>query len=300
MPPHVSCIASTESLFTGANIQFEDLRNVSKVQKKLMGERHEVEFASLLATGSLRHRARLRGLSMAHANDWLHALPISSLGQRVQSRPFRIMLRRHLGVSILGLPSKCPLCGRFSDSFGDHAGVCPMGGDKNRRHNAVRDILFLAARGAALSVEREPKHLLLRGGQKPADLLIRNFSEGFHASAFDVSVSDTLQSTSLHHAAVVTGYVAQAAHDRKVRKYREACLEVNLDFFPMVWESTGGATSTVHSMVESWSNQEADRCGLPRSTIRARLYQRISLTLQRDLARMVMKRMSTQDSSWVL
>ena len=68
----------------------------------------------------------------------------------------------------------------------------------------------------------------------------------------------------------------------------------------MVWESTGGATSTVHFMVESWSNQEADRCGLPRSTIRARLYQRLSLTLQRDLVCMVMKRMSTQDSSWVL
>ena len=175
-----------------------------------------------------------------------------------------------------------------------------MGGDKTRRHNAVRDILFLVACGAALSVEREPKHLLLRGGQKPADLLIRNFSEGFHASAFDVSVSDTLQSTSLHHATVDTGYVAQAAHDRKARKYREACLEVNLDFFPMVWESTGGATSTVHSMVESWSNQEADRCGLPRATIRARLYQSLSLTLPRELMRMVMKRMSTQDSSWVL
>ena len=90
-----------------------------------------------------------------------------------------------------------------------------MGGDTTRRHDAVRDILFLAARGATLSVEREPKHLLLRGGQKLVDLLIRNFSEGFHASAFDVSLSDTLQSTSLDHVAVDTGYVAQAAHDRK-------------------------------------------------------------------------------------
>ena len=94
-----------------------------------------------------------------------------------------------------------------------------MGGDKTRRHDAVRDILFLAARGAALSVEREPKHLLLRGGQKPADLLIRNFMEGFHASAFNVSIFDTLQSTSLDHATVDTGYVAQATHDRKARKY---------------------------------------------------------------------------------
>ena len=58
------------------------------------------------------------------------------------------------------------MCARLCDSFGDHVGVCPAGGDKTRRHNAVRDILFLAARGVALSVEREPKHLLLCDGQK--------------------------------------------------------------------------------------------------------------------------------------
>ena len=137
-----------------------------------MVERHEVEFALLLATGSLHHRARLKGLYMVHANDWLKALPISSLGQRVQSRTFWIMLHRHLRVSILGLLSKCPLCGHFSDSFDDHVGFCPMGGNKTWRHDAVRIILFSVAYGATLSVEREPKHLLLRGGQKPVNLLI--------------------------------------------------------------------------------------------------------------------------------
>ena len=210
------------------------------------------------------------------------------------------MLHRHLGVSILGQPSKCPLCAHLCDSFGDHVGVCPMGGDKTRCHNAVRDILFLVARGAALSVEREPKHLLLRGGQKPINLLIRNFSEGFHASTFDVSISDTLQSTSLDRATVDIGYVARVAHEKKMRKFRDSCMESNLEFFPMVWESTSGATSMVHFMLESWSNQEADRCGLPRSRIRARLYQRLSLTLQREYARMIMRRISTQDSSWSL
>ena len=164
----------------------------------------------------------------------------------------------------------------------------------------MRDILFLAARGAGLSVEREPKHLLLRGGQKPGDLLVQNFSEGFHASAFDVSISDTLQSSSLDRAAADTGYVARVAHDLKLRKLRDPCLESNLEFFPMVWESTGGATSTVHYILKSWTNQEVDRCGLPRSKIRAGLYQRISLTLQREYVRMLMRRVITQDSSWLL
>jgi ubiquitin carboxyl-terminal hydrolase 44/49 len=299
-PPHVSDIAASHSLLTGSLIRYEDLRRVPKVQKRLMDERHDLESKSLLTTGSLRLRARLRGLSQPHAGDWLYALPIAALDQRVQSRPFRIMLRRHLGVPIPGHPSKCPLCARPCDSFGDHAGVCSAGGDKTRRHNAVRDILFLAARGAALSVEKEPKHLLLHGGQKPADLLVRNYTEGFHASAFDVTISDTLQPTSLDRAAAESGYVARVAHEKKLQKYQDSCRESNLAFFPMVWESTGGTTSTVHSTIESWSNQEADRGGLPRSRIRTRLYQRLSLTLQREYARMIMKRICTQDSSWML
>ena len=138
-----------------------------------------MESKSILATGNLHHRAWLIGLSLPHANDWLYAFPISTLNQRVQSQPFQIMLHRHLGVPILGQPSKCPLCTHPCDSFGDHVGVCPMGGNKTQRHNAVFDILFLVARGATLSVEREPKHLLLHGGKKLANLLIRNFSEGF-------------------------------------------------------------------------------------------------------------------------
>ena len=105
-----------------------------------------------------------------------------------------------------------------------------MGGDKTWQHDAIWDILFLAARGVALLVEREPKHLLLRRGQKHADHLIWNFLEGFHALTFDVSTFDTLQSTSLDHTTVDTGYVAQAAHDRKTRKFQDACLEANFDF----------------------------------------------------------------------
>ena len=67
-----------------------------------------------------------------------------------------------------------------------------------------------------------------------------------------------------------------------------------------IFTKISAATSTVHFMVESWSNQEVNHHGLPHSTIRARLYQRLSLTLQREFAQMIMKRMSTQDSSWLL
>jgi len=114
---------------------------------------------------------------------------------------------------------------------------------------------FFAAHGKTLSVGRVPKHLLLCGGQKPTDLLIQKFSEGFHALAFDASLSDTLQSTCLDNATIDIGYVVAAAHDRETRTYPNVCLEVNLAFFAMVWESIGETTRTIHFMVESWSSQ---------------------------------------------
>ena len=66
-------------------------------------------------------------------------------------------------------------------------------------------------------------------------------------------------------------------------------------FFHVAWFPT---STTVHFMLESWTNQEVDRCGLPHSKIQVGLYQWISLTLQQEYKRMIMRRVSTQDSSW--
>lgn len=192
VPPHAAGITFAHGLLTGSLIHYDDSRNVRKVQKRLMDERHELESELLLVVGSLCHRARLRGLSLPHANNWLYALLISALDQRVHSRPFRIMLRCHLGAPILGQPSKSLLCAHLFNSFGDHIEIFLVGGDKTRCHDAVSGILFLAAHGTVLSVEgaRTP---LAWWVKKPADLLIQNFSEGFHVSTFNLSIIDMLQ-----------------------------------------------------------------------------------------------------------
>ena len=84
----------------------------------------------------------------------------------------------------------------------------------------------------------------------------------------------------------------------EVVKSQDLCMESNIEFFPTGLGIYLGATSTVHFMLESWTNQEADRCGLPHSKIQVGLYQWISLTLQWEYMRMIMRRVSTQDSSW--
>ena len=40
--------------------------------------------------------------------------------------------------------------------------------------------------------------------------------------------------------------VAEEAHDRKLLKSLEVCQKEGIHFVPLAWESTGGATETVH------------------------------------------------------
>jgi len=47
---------------------------------------------------------------------------------------------------------------------------------------------------------------------------------------------------------------AQDAHDRKHLKALEVCKEEGLHFVPLAWESTGGATETVHETIRKWTN----------------------------------------------
>ena len=59
---------------------------------------------------------------------------------------------------------------------------------------------------------------------------------------------------------------------------------------PLAWESTGGATETVHETIRKWTNMESARAGYPAKLIRRNLYSQISVSLQRSLAQAVIDR----------
>ena len=42
--------------------------------------------------------------------------------------------------------------------------------------------------------------------------------------------------------------VAEEAHDKKLQKSLEICQKEGIHFVPLAWESTGGATETVHEV----------------------------------------------------
>src|SRR3954467_11490489 len=65
------------------------------------------------------------------------------------------------------------------------------------------------------------------------------------------------------------------------------CQKEGIHFVPLAWESTGGATETVHETVRKWTELEGARGGYPAYLIRRNLYAQISCCLQRRLAQAV-------------
>ena len=113
---------------------------------------------------------------------------------------------------------------------------------------------------------------------------------------FCYSCPSTLQPSSLSNAAKTTGHVAEAAHIRKLSKSLEQCKAQNIKFVPLAWESTGGATDMVHSLIERWSNAAADRSGIERQIVRNGVYAKLSVAIQRSNARAILDRITEHSS----
>ena len=84
--------------------------------------------------------------------------------------------------------------------------------------------------------------------------------------------------------------VAEEAHDKKLQKSLKMCEAEGIHFVPLAWESTGGATETVHETIRKWTELEGSRGGYPARLIRRNLYAQISCCLQRHLAQAVIDR----------
>ena len=197
----------------------------------------------------------------ARAWPWARSLPSpfpnDALGLHVVTPLFRTMVRLRLRLPIADSDMACPLCDGTSDSFGDHARVCPCGGDRVKRHNQLRNILAGRARAAGLQPEVEKPNLLpprpeLQGGtedgsqprgnsRRPAAVWIANWN--LHGpAAFDVAVTSGLRQG---HLAASAADGSKASMDYEVRKCHhldtlQACATEGLQFIPLVVEACGG------------------------------------------------------------
>lgn len=301
-PTRINAVAARLGAATDQDAPvMSDMIGHRKVQKLFMSVKEEQSFKSLVNTNDERLKAVRLHTSNKHAGAWISMAPIPALNTRVGNIAFRTQMRRWLGIELAGRERNCIKCGSIMDVFGDHAGLCQMGNERTMRHNAVRDEFGRLAVDAGLITSIEEVNLLPDfPSLKPADVCIRGLHAGVRASAFDITFTSVLQAYNNHKAAADASYRAKEGHERKIDKFADKCRDANIRFTPLAFDSFGGATDQVHSLVKWWCRLAADRKRITVGAIKTSFYRRISAVILRYNSRSITERSLSTDCRWIL
>ena len=117
-------------------------KNPTKTESLLSGTTDPVE------------RARLLAASSEGSGDWLEALPIASIGLKLDDSSVRIAVGLKLGTPLVH-PHQC-CCGTIVTSDRHHGLSCRKSAGRQSRHSQINEIIHRAFIGAGVLATREP------------------------------------------------------------------------------------------------------------------------------------------------
>ena len=278
-------VACSESL-VGVSQKFASLK-VDQLNQSILLNHIEEE-------GEGREIARLKSLGLKHAGEWLSVTPMPALGLHLRAPEFVCSLKYRLGIPIYSTEGPCPSCSSPSDCMGDHALGCAKHGDRIARHDQMRDVVFEAAASASLAPAREERHLLPGSAARPGDVMIRRWVDGKDA-ALDITVTGPLARSNVAAAAEEAGSALSKAVQRKVQGVAEACQEQRLVFLPIAFETLGGFHEVAVGQVKRIGTAIARNQGSDERVAVKQLFQRLSLTLMRGNASLMLGRRPEAD-----
>ena len=129
------------SVWSKGHCQSPSHDKASYCQKAWDTPRVEAISAALLDQSSdAITRARLLAVSRKESGAWLHAIPNSSLGLRMNNEMIRVAVGLRLGVPLCS-PHLCQHCGAAVDHFGLHGLSCQFSTGRHYCHAATNDII---------------------------------------------------------------------------------------------------------------------------------------------------------------
>ena len=140
------------------------------------------------------HRARLLAAAAPHSGDWLHAVPISACGLRLNNEAVRVAVGLRLGLELCQ-PYRC-ICGTSVDTRGSHALSCRKNPGRSQRHHFLNDLIWRSLSKAGFPAVKEPQGLLRADGKRPDGLTLTPWKEG-RCATWDVTVTDTVAASYL-------------------------------------------------------------------------------------------------------
>ena len=314
VPPERSAFTAYNQVVNDDD-QLQQLGSEKLSQKKLSGAVDKRSLAHLRNSACRSRRAHLDLVCADGAGLYMHATPCKAA--RLDNDPalYVAMLRRRLRIAFAESDVECPFCDGVLDRYGDHALVCCAGGDRTRRHNLLRNMVFHAADAARLHPELEKPGLLrprpLCGAtyesgasvgendgntdaRRPADVYVPRWRLGPPA-AWDFAVTSGLR---LDLPVEVMGNadgVTARYEDYKCSHNgtRADCQVQGISFIPMIVEAVGGSWGKMARCV--WSELAknyvlASGELATEDTCATMLQQRLSMTLHRENARACLRR----------
>ena len=163
----------------------------SHQQKAWDMPRVEATYRSLLdlATDS-QTRAHLLAVKCRETGAWLNALPVASLGLRLNDEAVRIVVGLRLGLPVCR-PHNCVHCGSLVDELGTNELSCRFSRGRHPRHAGVNNMIKRSLDAAQIPSHREPSDLYRSDGKRPAGASVVPWEEG-RALVWDANCQDTL------------------------------------------------------------------------------------------------------------
>ena len=244
-----------------------------KPQSELQKAVDETNWEKLITKTAANGRDRPLAQRRPRAGSWLTAFPCRSVGLWICNDQMVVAVRWWLG---LVLPK-------------DEKNLRKAGSGMYGRHHGLRDIIYESARTADLRPYREAS--VDSSGRRPADVFLPDFSQGRPLS-IDVTVSHPSQSTITNLARGDVSASEQASVDKfaeKERLYKGLCEAQGVNFLPLPFCAYGGVLDTSDDFIRTLAGRVAERTGVAPSVAIAQLWQRLSVTLWRWNAKMVLQ-----------
>ena len=227
-------------------------------------------------------RVRLLATATIESGAWLHALPNTSLGLRLDDASLRIAVGLRLGTAVCAA-HQCQHCGEDVNNQGTHGLSCRRSEGRHHRHAAVNSTIKIAFETAKIPARLEPVSLSRSDGKRPDGATVMPWSHG-QLLVWDATCPDTMAHSYRSLACSGAGKVAAAAEHRKLSKY--AHLGQAYQFMPVAIETLGAYGPKTASFIKELGRRVAQESGDHQAL--SFLKQRLSTAIQRGNAASVL------------
>ena len=163
-----------------------------------------------------------------------------------------------------------------------------MSGERIARHNKIRDATYEMAAASNSTSSREVPHLLPGTDARPADIHMRRWTKGKD------TVINPLQIALVDRCAAEPGHALNVAWRRKMDQSWEACRQEGLVFTPLPVETFGSWHKDAEKELRRIAIAAARNRGKEESITVKHFFQKLSVTLARGNAALLLSRIQTQ------